>query len=304
MAQSRAHSHLDVGATTIPRVGAIGPFVETRRRGEVGWVHEDFAASGLEAFWAKLEPLADAKGRGGVGVLRLADAHGVTRELVVRPYRRGGALGALLEDRYPKPVRVRRELEVLYQLQLAGVPVVAPIAAVARRGRAFWRLRLCTARVPEAAPVPAFLAAHPERRRMCAEAVGVLVRLAFDAGLRHPDLHPDNVLVGLREAKVRAVLVDLDRARIDAPLGERVRDEMLVRMQRYVVRHRRRLAAVPSAAETMRFLRALEPTRQERHRAWRRLRARLERSLARRSWLGRKKGDFLETPRNHLRAGG
>lgn len=263
-------------------MAGFGPFVEMRQRGQVGWVREDLSGMGLDVFWQELEPLPDAKGRGGVGRL---DVGGL--ELVVRPYRRGGALGSLLHDRYPQPARCRRELEVLLALQAQGVPVTAPVAAVARRGRAFWRLRLCTEFLAGAMTVPAFLAAHPARRRAAADAVGTVVRLAFAAGLRHPDLHLDNVLCrpsgdGANGYKVRAVLVDVDRARIAPPLSQRAKDEMLVRLQRHLVRHRSRLAALPTRAETMRFLCALGLDRTSRHEAWRRLAAKLARSLARR----------------------
>ncbi|MFK7742425.1 MAG: lipopolysaccharide kinase InaA family protein [Planctomycetota bacterium] len=270
----------------------FGPFRETRRRGEVGWVHQDLAGLGLEPFWQALEPLAGAKGRGGVGLLEVGG-----RELVVRPYRRGGALGSLLDDRYTKPVRARRELEVLHKLQCEGVPVVQPIAAVARRRGAFWRLRLCTERLVDADPAPAFFARYPDRRRASAEVLGVVVRLAFAAGLRHPDLHPDNVLCRPVDGdsgatKVRSVLVDLDRAELRGELSERARDEMLVRMQRYLVRHRRKLDALPSRPETLRFLRGLGPgygaDRAERRSSWLRLAAKLERALALRGGLGRR----------------
>ena len=220
-------------------------FVETRQRGQVSWVHRDLGDVGADALWGPLAPLPGAKGRGGVGLLELGG-----RTLVVRPYRRGGALGSVLKDRYSSAQRAHQELLVLARLQQEGVPVVAPMAAAARRSGAFWRLRLLTAFEADALPLPAFLAAHPELRRFAAEAVGVVVRLAFAAGLRHPDLHLDNVLC--RSAgdggKVRAVLVDLDRARVAGPLDEAARDEMLVRMARYVVRHRTRMAAAPSRA--------------------------------------------------------
>ncbi len=119
-------------------------FVELRARGAIGWVRADLAAVGLEAFWAPLVPLAGAKGRGGIGLLQVQE-----HDLVVRPYRRGGALGRLLQDRYAGPSRARRELELLAALRNEGVPVVFPVAAVARRGRAFWRLRPCTELLPE-----------------------------------------------------------------------------------------------------------------------------------------------------------
>lgn len=264
------------------RVASFGPFVELRERGAIGWVHEDVAAAGLAPFWGALESLVGAKGRGGVGLMRLGD-----RQLVVRPYRRGGALGALLHDRYARPARARAELGVLAALRDEGVPVVTPVAAVARRTGAFWRLRLCTEWMPDAATLPAFLAANPAQRRGVAGAVGAVLRLAFAAGLRHPDLHADNVLCCARGNKVRVVLVDLDRATLKKPLRERVRDSMLVRMQRYIALHRAQLPAVPTRAETMRCLCALAPERADRHALWRRLARRLQRALLRRRLLGR-----------------
>ena len=254
-----------------------GDFVELRARGAVGWVLRELAPLGLDAFWQPLAPLPQAKGRGGVGLLTLGG-----RELVVRPYRRGGALGALRRDRYASAARARAELQVLDALRYEGVPVVMPIAAVARRSGAFWRLRLCTERLPDALPAPAFLAAQPAHRRAAATAIGTVVQLAFAAGLLHPDLHPDNVLCCLRGDRVRAVLVDLDRARLQRPLRPADRTAMLARMQRYVVRHAGKLAAVPTRAETMRFLRALVADRAARHAVFREVAVRLQRDLRRR----------------------
>lgn len=252
-------------------------FVELRAPANRGWVVPELSALGLDAFWAPLQPMPGAKGRGGVGRLALAG-----RQAVVRPYRRGGALGALLQDRYPGPGRARDELRLLAELQQAGIPVVTPLAAVARRHGAFWRLRLCTEWLPDALPVPAFLAAHPARRRAGAAAVGVALQRAFGKGLQHPDLHLDNVLCRLVDGAVHVVLVDLDRARLRAELSPRQRDGMLVRMARHLVRHHDRLPARPSAAEAMRFLRGFWPDRAERHAHWRQLALELRRALRRR----------------------
>ena len=259
-------------------------FVELRERRVIGWVRRDLAALGLAPFFAALTPLPGAKGRGGVGLLTVGEV-----PLVVRPFRRGGALGKLLRDRYPSPRRARDELALLAALRHEGVPVVVPVAAVAQKGRAFWRLRLCTEHLPEALPAPAFFAAAPTLRRAAAEAIGTVVHLAFAAGLRHPDLHPDNVLCCARGDKVRAVLVDLDRGALVRPLPAKDRDAMLVRMQRYVERHRARMAAVPTRGETMRFLRALVADREQRHAAWRRLADKLRASLRTRGWFKRRR---------------
>lgn len=260
-----------------PYHAAVSPpasFVELRAANSRGWVAKELAALGLDAFWAPLQPLPGAKGRGGVGRLELSG-----RQVVVRPYRRGGALAALLGDRYAGPGRARDELQLLAALQQLAVPVVRPLAAVARRHGVSWRLRLCTEWLPAALPVPAFFAAEPARRRECAAAVGVVVQHAFAAGLQHPDLHVDNVLCRLVDGKVQVVLVDLDRARLGPALTARQRDDMLVRMARHLVRHHEHLPARPSAAEMMRFLTAFWPVRAERHQQWRHLVGRLQEAL-------------------------
>jgi hypothetical protein len=56
-------------------------------------------------------------------------------------------------------------------------------------------------------------------------------------------------------------------------------------MQRYVVRYAATLPAVPTRAETMRCLRAIEPDRDRRHVAWCVIAAMVARSLRRRRLL-------------------
>ena len=256
-------------------------FVELRSRGSVAWVRADLELLGVDALWQVVEPLAGAKGRGGVGTLRLRS----DLVAVVRPFRRGGAFGNLLGERYRGPARVRRELEVLVGLRTEGVPVVTPLAAVARRRRTFWRLRLLTEFAADAQTLPAFCAADPQAHRWAVEAAAVTCRLAFASGLRHPDLHPDNLLCSRHGALVRAALVDLDRAVLADPPTARQRDAMLVRMARYVRRHGRRLPVTFSVADHMRFLRALGMGSDERRRAWSGLVRQLERAMAARKMI-------------------
>jgi len=256
-------------------------FVEVRSGRNVAWVRADLQDLGIDALWGDSTPLQDAKGRGGIGTLQLRpDLCAIVRQL-----RRGGAFGRLLGDRYPAPARVCRELEVLVRLRDEGVPVVAPLAALARRPRTFWRLRLLTEYVAEARALPAFCAADPQARRWAIEAAGVTVRLAFRAGLVHPDLHPDNVLIVRHGDKVRAVLVDLDRASLAGALSDAQRDAMLVRMARYLWRHRRTLATAFSRADMLRFLRGLGLDLDQRRARFEAVRHKLERALRSRGLL-------------------
>lgn len=265
-------------------------FVELREKNGIGWVRADLASLGLPAFWAEPAPLPGARGRGGAGLVTFGDL-----QAVVRPYRRGGALAPLLGDRYAGPDRVQRELELHCALRAEGVPVVTPLAAVARK-RHFWRLRLFTELEPAAVPLPAFCAAHPELRRHAVAAAAVTVRLAFQAGLRHPDLHAENVLLAQRGDNVRAVLIDLDRAVLKAPVPAREVDAMLVRMARHLHRHAGRLPVQASRADWLRFLRGLGMDDDTRRDAWVRLSGKLRRALrVRRGYRGRA-GDATASP--------
>ena len=262
----------------MPPVSALEPFLERREPRGIAWLRADVADAPIAALWREPTPLPGAKGRGGVGVLVVGGV-----ECVARPYRRGGALAALLRDRYAGPGRARAELAALLALRQEGVPVVAPVAAAARRSGAFWRLRLLTERLPDAQPLPDFLAAHPDRRRDVAASVGVVLRLAFAAGLRHPDLHADNILCMARGERLRVVLVDLDRAVVRTPVDDTAREAMLARLERYWWKHRATLAARPSRCERLRALRELAPDRAQRHAIWRRVARRLARAIGRAS---------------------
>jgi hypothetical protein len=250
-------------------------FVEVRSRREVAWVREDLAGLGTDALWADVAAFDGAKGRGGVGLLTLP----MGLVAVARPFRRGGALRKLLGDRYPGPSRVCDELAAIERLRREGVPTVTPLAALARRGRTFWRLRLLTERLDDAMPLPAFCQADAHARRWAIEAAAVTVRLAFEAGLVHRDLHPDNVLVVRKGDKVRAALVDLDRATFEKPLPVAAKDAMLVRMARYLARHKQRIGAACSRVDRLRFLRGLGLDRKARRIESERLLPQLQRAL-------------------------
>jgi hypothetical protein len=256
-----------------------------RRNGEGGWavVRSDLPEVPFAGWWTAGTELADAAGRGAV---TRAELGGV--QVVLRQYRRGGMLRGLLPDRYPSPRRALDELVVLVRLAAAGVPVVRPVAAVARRRGLGYELRLATEWVDGARTLPGFVAAVPEARRESVAGAGRAIRAAFDAGLLHPDLHPDNVLAR-REAdgRVTVVLLDFDRAKlVEGPASERARDAMLVRMARYLEKHAHSLPARASAVDHLRFLRGLGLDRAARRAAVLRLRPKLLAQLRRRGRFG------------------
>ena len=194
-----------------------------------------------------------------------------------------GSRDTVLTEELSKTMSNNDNIELLLKLQKKGVPVVTPLAALARKQGLFWRLRLLTELLPGAMPLPTFLAEHPEHRRAAIEAAGRVVRLAFGAGLFHPDLHPDNLLARLPEGgkQPEVRLLDLDRAELRKQLTTEEQDRMLLRMARYLRRHERDLPIEPTHQDHLRFLKGMGMKPEERHLRMRELVPLLRQELAR-----------------------
>jgi hypothetical protein len=249
-------------------------------------VRADLADLPPEVWWGEGDALPQARGRGdGVRVLQLATgAHGLVRG-VARTYRRGGVLRALAAEQFFTAERPTRELAALVALRRAGVAAVEPLAAVAQRSGLGYRLRLVTALVDGAVPLAALAAAHPELRRRAVRRAGEVVAAALACGLRHRDLHVDNLVAVARDGGIEVFLLDLDRARLAPPLPESVRAAMLTRMARYLVRHRARLPTPASRTDALRFLAGMGYAAAARRAIATSVGKRLRRQLAVRPWL-------------------
>jgi 3-deoxy-D-manno-octulosonic acid kinase len=166
-------------------------------------------------------------GRGGTS--RIATDQG---GVVVRRFRRGGAmrwLGALYFGPRPRPLR---EFSVLLRARRRGLAVPEPLAAVVeRRFGVCYRGRLLMREVVGGTPLLHWLEHEtgPDIVALLARAL----RDVHDAGLDHPDLNLGNVLVVARSYGPRLVFVDLDRARLRTmPLGVAARRRSLARLRR------------------------------------------------------------------------
>jgi len=179
-----------------------------------------------------------AEGRSRTAVVSLPGGP----RLLLRPLRHGGVLAPLTRDLYLGLGRPRRELAVSERLRAAGAAVPAPALALGLRGPGpCWRLVLGTELEEGAEDAVAFLARRPARARLLAAAgaAGRAVRRFHDAGGAHPDLHVKNLLV--REGPGGAppcevLVIDLDRARIEAVRPARARMAELMRLLRSLVK--------------------------------------------------------------------
>lgn len=235
-----------------------------------GYLHPQLDAVPLAELFEHGRSLGNSGGRGEVRVLTLETAEG-RREVVARDYRRGGLMRHVSESSFRTPDRAIWEVDQTTVFRSMGVPTLTPLGAVWRRGRlGGYRLRLLTILETEVESLSAAFAHaedfDPEQDRQRGEVVLALaaarsLRGAFEGGLLHSDLHPENLLVRRTDQGVEVLVIDLDGCEW-APNGvsTKARDSMLVRAARYCVKHRERLGKAPSPKLVEVLLAAIDPS--------------------------------------------
>lgn len=163
---------------------------------------------------------------------------------LVRHYRRGGAIARVLTDTYLRAGESRplRELRASVAARARGVATPDVMAAVTYPSGILYRADLATRFIPDSLDLAAITVASArggERAnarndgRAAWYAAGALLRTVFQAGIEHVDLNLRNILIAGAPEAPRALLLDLDRARVhQGPLGDTVRRRMLERLQR------------------------------------------------------------------------
>jgi 3-deoxy-D-manno-octulosonic acid kinase len=190
-------------------------------------------SAGSLGTFAEAKSVCALPGRGDAHVIDAPHAR-----LVVRHYRRGGAVASMLGDRYPRGGMPRpfRELWVSATCRAREVSTPAVAAAVVYPSGPFYRGDLATDYVADAttlADVTFGESRMDEEARWSAwHAAGRLVRSAAEAGLVHADLNLRNVLVAWRSGRPVTYLLDLDRCRIVARVSPRELDRMKARLRR------------------------------------------------------------------------
>ncbi|MEX1081457.1 MAG: 3-deoxy-D-manno-octulosonic acid kinase [Halofilum sp. (in: g-proteobacteria)] len=142
--------------------------------------------------------------------------------VVLRHYRRGGAVRHLMADRYVwrglRATRAWREIVLQARLHRAGLPVPAPIAARIRRPTstsAFYRADLLSARLPNTRTLAQALASAPLDTATWG-AVGATIARFHRTGVDHADLNAHNILL---DEHAGVYLIDFDRGRLRARSG-------------------------------------------------------------------------------------
>ncbi|MDE1897679.1 MAG: 3-deoxy-D-manno-octulosonic acid kinase [Xanthomonadaceae bacterium] len=137
--------------------------------------------------------------------------------LVLRHFRRGGALARLFGDRYLwlglERSRGFREFRLLAALRAHGLPVPVPVAARCRRhGAVSYTADLLTRELPSAVTLAERVRAGQATRDDFA-AVGALLARFHAAGVYHADLNAHNIVWSDEGMH----LLDFDRGRLRRP---------------------------------------------------------------------------------------
>jgi len=182
--------------------------------------------------------LAAASGPRGRSRTAVVSLPGRAGRLHLRPVQHGGILRGLRGDRLLGLSRPLAELRAHARLRAAGVPVPVPVLVAARRRRGGYRAALATLYEEQTLDGIALLASQTSEatRRRAACAAGSAVRAFHDAGARHSDLHVGNLLFRDRGARVEALVVDLDKIKLGAPLRPSERMAELMRLHRSLVK--------------------------------------------------------------------
>jgi len=182
---------------------------------------------------AALAAAAGAEGRARTALVEVDGA-----SLVLRGVRRGGLFGPLLGAALFGPGRPLREIAVTAALRRAGAPVPRPAFGGAFRAGLVWNGAVATHFEPGARDAESWLreAASPAALPRALASAGQAVRRFHDAGGSHPDLHVKNLLVREIGDACEIVVLDLDRARIEAQVAPRARMAQLMRLYRSLLK--------------------------------------------------------------------
>ena len=201
-------------------------------------VEQALESSGTLHGFAAAHPESRAlKGRGALHVVPsptpTADGRWVVRHLT-----HGGLLAPLTGDLFlrlgtPRPFN---ELSLAVELSRAGIATPEVVASVVYPAGLFYRGDIARRWIPDAEDLAAVLFGGDglvvTDRAAALGAAGALVGDLHDVGLFHPDLNARNILIETTPEGLRAHILDLEKCRLEPPLGPHRRETMLKRLRR------------------------------------------------------------------------
>lgn len=144
-------------------------------------------------------------GRTSITVTRLQGIGSV----VIKYYRRGGAIRYLMKKQYFKcgKTRCQIEYELLQKVRSLGINAPEPVA-FAYKGRLFYQCWLVTREIQNHQTLVQISRSNEEQARMAMKAVVKQVSMLIKNKILHADLHPGNVIV---DNQKQVYLLDFDK---------------------------------------------------------------------------------------------
>jgi len=170
-------------------------------------------------------------GRTSITVTRLQGIGSV----VIKYYRRGGAIRYLIKKRYLRcgKTRCQIEYELLQKVRSLGINAPEPVA-FAYRGRLFYQCWLVTREIRDHQTLVQISRSNEEQARMAMKAVVKQVSMLIKNKILHADLHPGNVIV---DNQNQVYLLDFDKGGVFPGDKNALRTRYLRRWNRAIQKH-------------------------------------------------------------------
>ncbi len=170
-------------------------------------------------------------GRTSITVARLEGMGSV----VIKYYRRGGAIRYLIKQMYLKygKTRCQIEYELLQKVRSLGINAPEPIA-FAYRGRLLYQCWLVTREIKHHQTLAQISRSNEERTHIVMKEVIKQVSTLIKNKILHADLHPGNVIV---DNQNQVYLLDFDKGCIFSGKKNTLRNQYFRRWNRAVQKH-------------------------------------------------------------------
>lgn len=220
-----------------------------------GWrllIRQDLSEKVEEMLFSEGERITTSTQRSICHLVHISGDRRIFRKLL----RHGGVLAPFLGGLYISRRRLKRLLAVSERLREAGVRTPSVLAV----GwyplfPSIYNLLIVTEWIDGAVPLGTLLSGIPsERKRRVVAEVAELIHLAFEAGVEHTDMHPDNILL---DEDGRLYLTDIETASLHSgrvPFKRCV--AVMVRLGRALIK---RYPGTLSLADMVSFLRIAVP---------------------------------------------
>jgi len=197
------------------------------------------------------------KGRGGIKVFFLNQ-----RKIACRQYLHGGILRGITGDKFISVKRAINEMEILTYLRESNIYAIEPFCVIEKKTSLFKKLYLITFFEDNTVNLLEYFSYIDRRKRLrMAKKIAELFWRLERAGIYHPDLHLDNILVKHRiiekDKLPPLILLDFDGAKRKT-ISKKDMENMFWRLNRYTEKMEKKDYIKMDIKEKILFLKTYE----------------------------------------------